>query len=105
MECGGRVTHGPSRAAPCGVAVCTGWAARRGACRVAGPFPRGLPPNHAGAFQRTWLSSDLRRAVGRVPVDGVVAGWADREGLAPHLCHFRRPGGLRSEERRVGKEG
>src|ERR1022692_704557 len=51
----------------------TGWAARRGARLVAGPFPRGLPPNHAGAFQRTWLSGDLRLAVGRVPVDGVGA--------------------------------
>jgi hypothetical protein len=60
----------------------------------AGPFPRGLPPNHAGAFQRTWLSGDLRRAVGRLPVDGVVAGAADREGLTPHLGHFRRPGRL-----------
>ena len=51
-----------------------GWAARRGACGVAGPFPRGLPPNHADAFQRTWLSSDLRRVQGRVPVDDVMAG-------------------------------
>jgi len=24
-----------------------------------------------------------------MPVDDVVAGAADREGLAPHLCHFR----------------
>jgi hypothetical protein len=64
---------------------------------VTGPFPRGLPPNHAGAFQRTWLQGDLRRAVGRVPVDGVVAGAADREGLAPHLCHFRCTGAAARE--------
>jgi putative transposase len=30
----------------------------------AGPFPRGLPPNHAGTFRCTWLSSDLRRVGG-----------------------------------------
>ena len=39
----------------------TGWAARRGPeCtdRELGPFPRSLPPNPAGTFQRTRLSSD-----------------------------------------------
>ena len=46
------------------------------------------------APQRTWLSSDLRRVQGRVPVDDVMAGAADHQGLAPHPCHFRRPGGL-----------
>lgn len=61
---------------------------------MAGPFPRSLPPNHAGAFQRTWLSSDFCRVQGRLPMDDVVACTADREGLTPHLRHERRPGGL-----------
>jgi hypothetical protein len=39
-------------------ARCTGWAARRGPVPGAGPFPRSLPPNPAGAFQRTGLSGD-----------------------------------------------
>ena len=57
----------------CSLAVCvqsasvvssaylTGWAARRGPGFMnpePGPFPRSLPPNPAGAFQRTGLSSD-----------------------------------------------
>ena len=72
----------------------TGWAARRGAC-WAGPFPRGLPPNHAGTFRCTWLSSDLRRGGGGLPVmDGVVAGAADHQGLAPLPGHDGHPRGL-----------
>ena len=45
------------------VMLVTGWAARRGALPKEDPFPRGLPPNHADAFQRTWLSSDVTYAV------------------------------------------
>ena len=66
---------------------------RRGTC-CAGPFPRGPPPNPAGLFRGTRLSSDLRRVRGGLPVvDGVVARVADHEGLAPlhdHDCGPRR---------------
>jgi hypothetical protein len=55
---------------------------------VQGPFPRGLPPNPAGLFRGTRLSSDLcRLRVGLPDVDGVVAGGADHEGLAPTPDH------------------
>jgi len=54
---------------------------------AAGPFPRDLPPNPADTFRCTRLSSDLRRVGGGLPVvDGLVAGAADHEGLAPFLA-------------------
>lgn len=53
------------------------------------------PPNHAGTFRCTWLSSDLFREDGWLPVvDVAVAGAADHEGLAPHFRHDGRPPGL-----------
>ena len=55
------------------------------------PFPCGPPPNHAGPFPSTWLSSDLCRGGDGVGVDGVVAGGADHEGLASLGRHERRP--------------
>jgi len=46
-------------------------------------------------FRCTWLSGDLRRVGGDVPVvDGLVAGVADHEGLAPFPGHDGRPEGL-----------
>src|SRR6266702_2209589 len=68
---------------------------RRGACG-SGPFsggPRSEPDGHLSvhpALQR------LSRAVrGWLPfVDGLMAGCADDEGLAPHFRHQGRPGGL-----------
>jgi integrase len=46
-------------------------------------------------FRCTWLSSDLRRDCGWLPVvDGIVAGVADHEGFSAFPCHERRPRGL-----------
>ena len=70
-----------------------GWAARRGPA-VAGLFPRSLPPNPAGTFGCTGLSSDLCRVRDGVCVDVVVAGGADNECLAPLFCHEGCPRGL-----------
>ena len=39
-------------------------------------------------------SLGLTPCCGRVPVDSVVAGAANYQGLAPHLCRLRCPGGL-----------
>jgi hypothetical protein len=39
-------------------------------------------------------SLGLTLCCGRVPVDSVVAGAANCQGLAPHLCRLRCPGGL-----------
>src|SRR5262249_38194980 len=62
---------------------------------VCRPFPCGPPPNPADTFRCTRLSSDLCRACGGLPVvDGLVAGWADHEGLAPLPGHEGRPGRL-----------
>src|SRR6187551_3501652 len=63
------------------------------------PFPRGPPPNHAGPFPGTWLSSDLCRVRDGVGVDDVVAGGADHEGLASLGCHERCPRGLAGPDR------
>jgi len=59
-----------------------------------GPFPGGLPPNTACGFYRTGLSGDLCRVRDGVRVDPVVAGSAEDEGLASHLCHEGGPRGL-----------
>src|SRR5260221_10762824 len=56
-----------------------------------GPFPRSLPPNPAGTFQCTGLSSDLCRVRDGVCVDVVMAYCADDERLAPHPRHEGRP--------------
>ena len=61
-----------------------GCAARSRSRDGRGPFPRSLPPNPAGTFPGTGLSSDLCRVRDGVGVDVVVAGGADDEGLAPH---------------------
>jgi hypothetical protein len=67
----------------------------RGEVPVAGPFPRDLPPNHAGQFPGTWLSSDLCRVGGWLPVvDEVVADTTDHEGLSAFSGHDRSPLGL-----------
>jgi reverse transcriptase-like protein len=73
--------------------VLVGWAARRGPGEPR-PFPGSLPPNPAGGFHRTGLSSDLCRVRDRVRVDPVMARRADDERLAPHLCHEGGPRGL-----------
>jgi hypothetical protein len=44
-----------------------GWAARRGARLVAGPFPRGLPPEPRWRLSTHVALWDLRRAVGGCP--------------------------------------
>ena len=59
-----------------------------------GPFPRSLPPNPAGIFRCTGLSSGLCRVRDGVRVDVVMAVSADGEGLAPHFGHEGRPRGL-----------
>src|SRR5712691_354927 len=62
--------------------------------REHGPFPDSLPPNPACAFQRTGLSSDLRRMRDGIRVDVVMAAGADNERLAPHFRHEGCPRGL-----------
>ena len=80
-----------------------GCAARSRCC---GPFPRSLPPNPAGTFGCTGLSSDLCRVRDGVCVDVVVAGGADNECLAPLFCHEGCPRGLaRSWPAEAGEPG
>src|SRR5690242_7361973 len=71
-----------------------------------GPFPRSLPPNPAGTFGCTGLSSDLCRVRNRVRVDVVMAVGADDERLAAHPGHEGRPRGLiRSGPAEAGELG
>jgi hypothetical protein len=53
-----------------------GWAARRGARLVAGPFPRGLPPEPRWRLSTHVALWDLRRAVGGCPW---IASWQARQ--------------------------
>jgi len=65
---------------------------RTAGCLSNRPFSCSSPPNHAGTFLCTWLSSDLRRSGGRLfDMDSVVARVADEEGRTPLSCHERRP--------------
>jgi len=65
------------------------------ASRLAGAdHPRSLPPNPAGTFGGTGLSSDLCRVRDGVCVDVVMAVGADDERLAAHSGHEGCPRGL-----------
>ena len=78
-------------------AYLTGWAARRGPGFTnlePGPFPRSLPPNPAGAFQRTGLSSDYAACVTGFAWMTSWQGWQTTRGLAPLPGHEGRPRGL-----------
>jgi hypothetical protein len=80
-------------------AYLTGWAARRGpgfTNREPGPFPRSLPPNPAGAFQRTGLSSDYAACVTGFAWMTSWQGWQTtsvlRRLLAMRAAHAGWPG-------------
>ena len=95
--------HLPQRCSPSTPRNRMGCAARSRCC---GPFPRSLPPNPAGTFGCTGLSSDLCRVRDGVCVDVVVAGGADNECLAPLFCHEGCPRGLaRSWPAEAGEPG
>src|SRR5690242_21208038 len=68
------------------------WRSRCGVGCTVGPCS--LPPNPAGAVERTGLSSDSRRVRNGVRVDVVMACCADDERLASHARHEGRPRGL-----------
>src|SRR6266704_3269835 len=67
-----------------------------------GPFPRSLPPNPAGIFRCTGLSSDLCRVRDGVRMDVVMAGGADDERLAPHSRPSVTTDGRRATAMRFG---